>query len=243
MNQEQDIFLENNLVKKDINLMTSGDEKDNIKKPFRKTGIFVIVISVICLILLSQIPWVYVNYDSGQNEKVEEMIYKDAERVDLKDGSFFESINGSENVGIFLDDIASTYSISLYIFIGLFIIGLVLTLYQIITRNMSRLYDLDMIVNSLAIIISAIICIAIILIFIKFIGAHLLYFHNSSFILDKFPNLNMIMPLPFIMIMIMASFLKVCFTLFEINVTELEKMYFPDSEVKAIYSFKQGSWK
>jgi len=239
MKQENDIFLENSLAQKGVNLRLTSEEKNNLKKPFRKAGIFIIIISVICLILLIQIPWIYVNYDSDSNESVEEVIYNNPNNQEFEEDSFFESVNGSQNIGIFLEDFSNTYTISLVILIGLLAIGILVTLYQIITRDQLHYYELDIVINSIALVLTSIICICLIYIFIKFISAHFLNLHNSSYILDKFPNINIILPLPFIIIIIMAVLLKVSFTLLKINIIELEKINKPDFKEKAIYSYKK----
>ena len=243
MNPAKDEVLDDSLNKIDIKLKISEEEKNDIKKPFRKTGLLIIIISVICLILISQLPWAYVNYDSKQNgnESVEETIFNDSFNQDLKENSFFESKNGSQNVGISLNDFADTYRLSYYLFIGLIVMGVIATLYQIITRNKDYLYDLDLIFNSVIIIIAAIVSIIIILLFIRFLGAHFLLFHNSSFMIEEFPNIHMILPLPFIILIMMTNFLKISFTILKMNFKELEKTYKSDFFKKAIYSFKKGS--
>jgi len=244
MNRANDKILDDSLGEIDIQLRMIGDEKNYIKKPFRKVGILIIIISVLCLLLMSQLPWAYVKYDSKQNENksVEEVIFSDTSAQDLKENSFFESENGSQNVGILLDDFTNIYRMSYYLLIGLIVMGVIITLYQIITMNKGHLYDLDLIFNSIVTIIAAVIGIEIISLFIRLIGAHFLFFHNSLFIAEAFPNIHMILVLPFAILVITAVFLKISFTILKMNFKKLEKIHKYDSSKKAIYSFKKGAY-
>jgi len=218
----------------------TGSEKKQINfRKFRKLGLLLIIMSLISLIITSQMPWAYVKYDSKfvEGKTIEESVDENPYEGDFNETSFFKFKNGSQNIGISLDDFHNSYAISFYSLIALIIIGIILTIFEIITWKKDEFYDLGIVINSIALIVVALVIVNLIIIFSKFISSHLMITLNSAIIIDHFPSLSIIFLLPLFMIIIMSVLLKIIFTILKINFNELEKKYKSES-LKSKYYHK-----
>lgn len=246
-NNAKDKILDENFKKAQEKKNFKKEKKEKKKKPFLKSGIALIIIAVICLSIINYMPWLYVRYDSDINENgyVEGTYYKNFKNlddtIDPNINSLFELKNGSYQTGISINDFSNAPKFSLYGFYILIIIGLIFTIVLLIDRyrNFS-----DIRINILHSVLSAvtiIVCIYIIYLLVKFIGAHLLMMHNLPEILQTLPNVILIFPVPLAIIITTAGIMKVTFTILKINLFKLEKTTSPDlTEKKDIFRYQRG---
>jgi magnesium-transporting ATPase (P-type) len=223
------------------------EKKEKKKKPFLKSGIALIIIAVICLSVINYIPWLYVRYDSDVNENgyTENIYYRDFENLynkkDLNISSLFELKNGSYQTGLSFDDFRDVPRFSSYGFYILLIIGLLFTIILIIDKYRDFNNIKINLFHSILSVITIAVCIYILLLLVKFIGAHILIFYNLPEILQSLPNIILIFPVPIMLIIITSGIMKIAFTILKINLFNLIKVRSPDSNTKKyIFRYKQG---
>jgi len=209
-------------------------------RPFRKAGILLIIIALVCLLLINSLPWAYFKYEPQNNEEfVEELYYKDDINVNLPQVSFLNSENGSYYIGINSGDFIYAYDMTFYCFISFIIIGAILTIFEILTKGKKKLHEISILINSFAILITALLCIFLISIYIKFLGAHLLLYYNSSSISNYFSNISIIFPGAFIIVIIVSGILKIVFTTIKMYFKELRTITDSNLPRKSIYNFEK----
>ena len=167
------------------------EEENIIKKPFIKLGIIIIIIAIIGFALINYIPWMYINCKTDYGSLEEYFYYRDF-RDDLVDSnevkSLFDSTctNCSDNsdnyIGLTINDFSNTPKTTSYIFIFQAILGIIFTIFVIIDRKRNFAEEKVWIIHSIITAFILIIGIIIIMINIKFLGAHLLYQLNQPFI-------------------------------------------------------------
>lgn len=247
-NNTKDEILDENFKKaQEKKTIKKKEIKEKKKKPFLKSGIVLIITAVICLSIINYMPWLYVRYDPDVNEDgyIEGLYYRDFKNLDdpldSNISSLFELKNGSYQTGISLDDFSTTPRFSSYAFYILVIIGLLFTIILLIDRY-RNFSDIKInILQSVLGVITAAVCIYIIYLLVKFIGAHILMMHNLQEILQTLPNVILIFPVPLVIIISTAGIMKVTFTILKVNLFKLEKMTSPDlTEKKDIFRYQRG---
>ena len=201
------------------------------KKPFSYLGIFLIIAAVVCLIITEQIPWFYVKYDINNNENmttIEESYYKDFVN---KNGNnynqirnLFEPINRSYLIGLSIDDFVATSILSYYSFLMLIFLGFFFTVFVVLYRVFKYSYETMIIIQSFFAATSAVVCVFLLFIFVKFIAAHVLFYYNTSMIHQILLNASISFPVPVIVIIIVSFILKICFVIVKSGYRELERM-------------------
>jgi hypothetical protein len=211
-------------------------------RPFRKAGILIIIIAVICLVLISYLPWAYFKYEpQNQEEFVEELYYKEDMDFNINQERFLNSENGSYYIGLSSGDFIYAYDMAFNCFVIFIAIGIVLSLFEIFTKGKKKFHEISILINSFAILIIALLCVFLVSIYIKFLSAHFLLFYNSSLISKNFTNISIIFPAAFIIVIIVSGILKIAFTTMKMYFKELgvvTKLILPR---KSIYSFEKRS--
>ena len=199
------------------------------KRAFYYLGIFLITVTVICLILTEQIPWFYIkcNMVNNQNITLEGFYYKNFVNRNggecIQINSLFEPVNGSYLLGLSTDDFVITSIISYYSFMILIFLGLCFTVFVILQRVFRYSSETMIIIQAFFSVAAAVVCVFLITIFIRFTAAHILFYHNADTISNIVRNANISFPVPVILIMLLSFVLKICFTIIKLSYKELEK--------------------
>lgn len=208
-----------------------------IKKPFLQLGVVLICITIISLITIKYLPWMFIKFDTV-NGGVQELYYIDFKNKNdhyySEIDNIFESpcsncSNNSKNyIGIIKNDFSNIPKITSYIFIALAALGLFFTIFEIFRIKNKYLYD-PIIIHTVVASASLFIGVIIMLLFIKFIGFYFLLFHNSPFIeISGAYNITLVFIVPIIIIDISLAIIIMAITVIKININEVEKKLISD---------------
>ncbi len=194
--------------------------KKHTKKIFPKLGILLIIVGVIGIIFINNLPWAFIRYGTG-DDKTETFIYRDFEIVESLEEEINALLKSPYYLGISDNDFIETPSLSSYCFFSLVILGVVITLFGLLDRWRNLSLEVFTITHFIFATIAIIPGIIIVLSVIKFLGAHILLFHNAPFVTAPdvivFPTVFIIIALGFIII-------KMMFTVMRMDFTELQKI-------------------
>ena len=162
-----------------------------LRKPFLKIGVVLLVISMVAIISISYLPWLYIKYDDPQFGTIQEMLYEN----DFERGDYYKEIdlifessctncstNSNNFLGITKSDFLRGFGTTTIGFYFLAILGIVFTVFEILRRKREMPIEIVSIGHSLVAAVSIIINILIASIFIKFLGSYFLLYYNKSFI-------------------------------------------------------------
>jgi len=236
-------FLDENLKKANVSFkkVNKNNKKIFKRKPFLKSGILLIAIAIICLIISSYSPWMYIRYNS-ENGSVEDVYYR---YYDNKNNSndeyvnnFFKTSNSSKLIGISSDDFTNVPQSSFYIFIIMIVLGALFTIFEIINKFKKFSRQIRTIIHTFFSLGTAIICIYYIFIIVKFLGANIMLSHNLNIIKPSLDILNIVFINPIILMFIVAGILKLSFTMLKINFKEFENIYKSNQPEKTMKNYR-----
>jgi hypothetical protein len=230
--------------------LRSKEGKKITKKPFLKLGIILIFIAVLSLAVINYLPWMYIKYDVG-DETLHESF-----GIDFKnsEGHYNETIdyifespctncsNNSKNyLGITKNDFTNIPRLITYAFVSLAILGIIFTIFEVIERKRNLSMELVSLVHSTFAIAAYVVCVFVIFISIKFLGAHFLLFYNRPFIeASGISNIIIIFPVIIILIIISFAIIIIATTVMQINFHEFEKKLLSEKTRSALSTFKFG---
>ena len=212
------------------------------KKPFFKSGLIFIIISIIVLGLIFQLPWMYVKYESIDYGEVNVYINRDFEvtknypgeklsqdqiypeiKVLFSDFGCDNCSNYTRNYfGIISEDFTSIPNMISNGFIGLILFGLIFTLFELIDRKKNFSVEISHINHSFFASASLIASIIIFFNSMKFIGAYFMFFHNSAFISALgIKNVTIFFIVPIILIILSAILIRICLAVLIYNFKDL----------------------
>lgn len=212
------------------NKMEIGEKLKHKKKQFIKLGLFLICIGIICLLIINIIPWAYVIYDNKTtNHKNNEIFYYNDKinnfSNDTHFSSFFDTKDSYNYLGLnsyTFKIISNTQSFILYTIITL---GIIITILSLFIKRSDFPIEKYKLLHCFFAFITALLCIYLIVITVKFLGAEILLFYNGNFISDNIENLALIFISPIILIIITSIILKITFTILKINFNFFEKTF------------------
>jgi len=207
------------------------------KRPFLKSGIVFIIISLIVLGIIFQFPWMYVKYESVDYGEVSIFFNKDFVNTEgLTDEQLYPEIKilfsdfGCDNCsnytrnyfGIISDDFTSIPKMISYGFISIIIFGLIFTLFELIDRKKNFSIEISHINHSFFASASLIACILILFNSIKYIGAYFMFFHNSEFISALgIQNVTIFFIVPVVLIILSCILIRICLAVIIYNFKDL----------------------
>ena len=220
------------------------------KKPFLKTGIAILIIAIICIGIINFVPWLYIKYDSTlvDSGEVEQSYYIDLwsdedNYFDSEVENLFIQQNSTMYSGIVREDFKQIPNLSMYSFLILGVIGLILILLAIISRIRDVSPEIMISIHSIFSVIIIIICIYIVFLNMKFLSASLLMNYNYKFLNQIIPNFVMLFPAPLILIFMTSGLMKAAFSLLKIKFRESVKEFDEDTKDKSIYNLVHGGIK
>jgi hypothetical protein len=218
-----------------IDNIGAKDKLKTKKKPILKLGLILVIFGIICLLIINLIPWSYVIYDNKISNLKNNEIFYYPDKIekfsnDINFTSFFESKDSNMYLGV--NSLTSktmlmTQSILLYVIIFL---GVILTIIGILIARSNFPIEKYKLLNCFFAVITALICIYLIFITVKFIGTEILLFYNGKVIFDNIENLALIFISPFVLIFIASCLLKISTTILKINLKHFDKMF--DEKIK-----------
>ena len=227
-------ILDETFKKAEISKGLRSEPDDKVtKKHFLKLGIILIIIAVLSLIIINNLPWMYIKYNSDYGA-VEELYYKDfinEEGHYYKEVDYiFESpcINCSNNstnyIGLTKDDFSNIPKNASYGFITLAILGIVFTIIEVFRKRQNLSINTVTIIHSIFAAASLFIGIVVVLLSIKFIGFYFLLYYNKPFIeVSGIYNIILIFIVPIILIIISYAIIMISIIVMKINFNEFEK--------------------
>ena len=202
------------------------------------------VVAVIGLIIINQIPWMYIKYTphENQNTTIDELFYKNFEHENNQYSQEIDNLfifkNGSYLLGLSKDDFTETNKQSFYSLTIWIVLGIIFLITTLALKLLKLPFRWIITLKSIFCVIVAVICIYLIFIFIKFASANLLLFHNTQFISSSLHNLSLSFPTPIIIILMMIFALKINFSIIKINYRELSKKPEEDTSEKPSYKYE-----
>lgn len=203
------------------------------KKPFLKLGFVLIIISLIGIVTVNSLPWVFIKYDTISGT-TEESYYKDFNQEIVHDETtyIFESpctncSNYSKNfIGLTLNDFSDTPKLTIYAFIIMGILGFIFTLFIIIDKWRNFSFETTLLIHSTSAVAANIISVFVIFILTKFLGSYFLLYYNIPFI-EASGIKNIVIVYPTTSILIILSITTIIFTIaiLQINFREFEKKF------------------
>jgi hypothetical protein len=225
------------------------EEKKTPKKPFLKLGIILIVISLIAIITVNSLPWVFIKYDTI-NGTTQESYFKDFTEGTVYKGTnyIFESpcsncSNKSNNfIGLTINDFSDVPRLTIYAFIILGVIGFIFSFFLIIDKWRNFSIDVTLMVHSTFAIIASIISVYVIYILTKFLGSHFLLYYNEPFIeASGIENIALVYPTTSILFILSFTIIMVTIVILQINFREFEKKLLFEKTRSGRQYFKVGS--
>lgn len=200
------------------------------KKPFFKLGLILIIVGIICLLVLNLAPWVYIKYDNEISDVKDNEFFYYKDKIDNFNGDtvfsgFFDSESSYEYLGVNSDSFKSMYLEHSYILYLIIILGVVFTIIGIFVKRYDFSIDKYGLLHSFFAMLTSVLCVYLIFITVKFLGAEMLLFYNGNFISDNLGNLAIIFITPFFLIFLYSCLLKINFTVLKINLHYFEKFF------------------
>jgi hypothetical protein len=225
-----------------IDYIIKKDKSKPKKKPFLKWGLIIIVFGLICLLIINLVPWVYVLYDNKtSNIENNEIFYYnnkiDTFSSDTNFSSFFESKDSNSYFGVNLFSLKSIYTTQTLILCAIIILGFVFTIIGIFIIKSDYSLEKYKLINCFFAVITTLLCIYLIFISVKFLGAEILLFYNANFISENITNLSFVFITPILLIIITSFLLKINTTILKLNIRNFEKTYYEKNKNE---SFKSG---
>ena len=203
-------------------------KKKSFEKTFPKLGFLLIALSIIGILILSNVPWAYIKYDTGLVENIEVYIDENFQEADISSQNLtnFSNIMSStppHYLGLTFNDFQEASSSTFLGFILLIIISVIITFFGIIDKIKD--FSLEFFLSTHF--IFGVLCIIpgmyIILGNIKLIGAHFLLHHNSPFITNV-ENIIIMIPAAFILTIFGFVIVKLAFNIMKMDLNELRKI-------------------
>ena len=214
------------------------------RSPLYIFTILLIVLAVVGIIITNQIPWMYANYNSpaNQNNTIEEFYYRNPNYQDEQDNQGIKELleykNGSYILGLSIDDFSQTNRISNLSFILWIIISITLLILTFLLTLLKAPYRWIISLKTIFCTFIAVICLYLIIIYIKFVSSYLLLYHNKPFISQNLPNISISFPTPIIIIIILIFALKISFSIVKLNYKELIRETESSSKEKSRYKYE-----
>jgi len=200
------------------------------KKPFFKIGIILFILSIIFLVIILKLPWMYISYNPSLSDvdHYENFYYRN---MYTKNNSynntvenFFNSENSTRLLGINSYDFQMTPKSSIYIFGILGLLGFLFTIFVILDNkkdffSIQKLYIFHSLFMGIIMLVST----YLIYLSIKFFSAILLSFINKDILYSHFSGLYILFPVPLLIIFISAILMKLSGTLIKSDYKELIK--------------------
>lgn len=225
------------------------EEKKVPKKPFLKLGVVLIIISLVGIVSVNSLPWVFIKYDTSIGT-TEESYYKDFSEGTYHDETtyIFESpctncSNNSKNfIGLTLDDFSNIPKLAIYAFTIIGILGFIFTIYIIIDKWRNFSIDTTLLVHSTFAILANIFSLFIIFLLTKFLGSYFLLYYNISFIeASGLKNLTLVYPATSILIILSVTIIMITIVILRINFREYEKKFLLEKTRSKRHYFRFGS--
>jgi hypothetical protein len=213
------------------------------KKTFSKLGLGLIFIAVICLLIINLVPWFYIKFDSTlEHQTLEKVYYRDfnTDNGSLEVLNFFESSNSSKYLGLSSNDFTTLPQKAAYIFYSILILGILFTIIEIINKKREISLEKLIIIHTFFSAITAILCVYLIFLTVKFFGVHLLLYHNVEYIQSSLPNVILLFFAPIFLVFVTAGILKISSTTMKFNFNLFEKIQESKRPKKSLYNLKQG---
>lgn len=220
------------------------------KKPFLQSGIYLIIVVLICIGIITYAPWAYVKADQDANGgEADAFIFKNYDKDDLGYDNESQTIinvfepekcNSSDcnYLGLTFDDFNTTPKITLYGFIILVILGLIFVIYQIIDRMRNFTFESFIIIHSIFSAITIIVCAYLLIVILKFFGVYFLLYYNDPLILTN--NIAFFSPVVILLTFILCSVIKVMFSLLKINCKEFSQNIKDKDSKNPFFIYKSG---
>jgi len=233
---KEEIFNEN--YKKDsipTHKMEIGTKLKPKKKPFLKLGLLLICIGIICLLIINVVPWAYTIYDNKTSNHMNNEIFYYNDKIDnfsndTNFSSFFESKDSYNYLGVNSYTLQLIFNMQSYIIYTIIIVGVILTILSLLIKRGDFPVAKYKLLYCFFAIITAILCIYLIFITVKFLGAEILLFYNGNFISNNIENLALLFISPIILICLASILLKINTTILKINLNYFEKIF--DEKIK-----------
>ena len=218
------------------------------KRKFAKFGIGIIIIAVICVAFINTAPWMYVKFDSNLEDKTLEFAYSKNFGVHGNNESpevlaYFYNDNSSRHLGVTPNDFSTTAKNASYVLYALVCLGIIFTIFEIIMRKRKLAYEKSIIIYTAFSAITAVLCVYLLYISVKFFSVHFLLYHNIEYINPSLPNLVILFIAPVFLIFMSAGLLKISFTTMKINFNLCEKLCEEKRPKKSLYHFKKEGAK
>ena len=228
------------------NLMGPKKKK---KKPFLLSGIFLIIVALICIGIIIKAPWAYIKADQYENSgEADAFIFKDYDKYDLGDDNesqtiinIFEPKNCSDDcnyLGLTFDDFYTPPKITFYGFILLVILGIIFLLYQLIDRKRNFSFESFIITHSIFSAVTIIVCTYLLIVLLKFFGVYLLLYYNDPFILSN--NIIFLSPVVLVLVFILLGIIKVMFSILKFNYNQLKQDIKEKDSKNPFFIYKGG---
>lgn len=200
------------------------------KKPFFKLGLILIFVSIISLLIMNFIPWAVVSYDNKTSNLENNEIYYYINKIeknsyDSSFSNFFDSQDSFKYLGLNFDSINSSSTILSYLLFAIILIGTIFTIFGLLISQRDFSIEKYRLLHCFFAFITALICIYIVFILIKFIGANILILYNNDFISTDIENLAFIFISPIIVLFIILGLFKLNISILKINYNIFEKNY------------------
>jgi len=213
-------------IKRILHSSDKNSEKKSYKKTFPKFGFVLIVCAIIGFIIVSYVPWAYIEYGS-ETELTTVTIYKDFVMKNSENTQIYDLFQSPYYLGLSMGDGASTNdfreaaTLEIYGFISLIALGILITIFGILDkmRNFSwEIFVITKFVISTATIIPGMF---IVLSVAKFLGAHFIQYHNTF--PGGYTNITILFPAAFMLIIFGFIIIKLAFTVMKINFNKIQE--------------------
>ena len=207
-------------IKRSLHSSDKNSENKSHKKTFPKFGFILIICAIIGFIIVSYVPWAYIEY-GPENELTTVTIYKDFKIESGENTEIYDLFRSPHYLGLSTGDFSEAATLELYGFISLIALGILITIFGILDkmRNFSwEIFVITHFVISAATIISGIF---IVLSVAKFLGAHFIQYHNTF--PESYANITILFPAAFILIIFGFVIIKLAFTMMKIDFSKIQE--------------------
>ncbi len=200
------------------------------RKPFLKLSLILIIVGIMCLLLINLVPWAYVVYDNNNLDLKNNELYYYSDNTyniggDVIFSSFFESGDSNKYLGVNSFALKSIYTTQSYILYAIIALGFIFTIIGLFVINSDFSIKKYRFLNCFCAVLTAILCIYLIFISVKFLGAEVLLFYNGNLISDNIENIALIFISPILMITIASILLKITTTILKVDLKYFEKNF------------------
>ena len=207
-------------IKRSQHLSGKNPEKKSYKKTFPKVGFVLIICAIIGFIIVSYVPWAYIEY-GPETELTTAIIYKNFKIESGENLEIYALFQSPHYLGLSVSDFSETATLELYSFISLIALGILITIFGVLDKMRNFSWEVFVITRFVIGTVTIIPGVLIVFPVAKFLGAHFIQYHNTF--PANYANITILFPAAFMLIIFGFIIIKLALTMVKIDFNKIQE--------------------